>query len=409
VNLKLNRQFCAPPYRVALVGMILCLVFGMGGSSSAHARQAAAFPNQIYLPLVWRAPTTQTLTVNMSGTGSGTVTSNPTGINCGAICSASFNYNTSVTLSAVASTGSTFTGWSAGGCSGTGTCLVTMDTAMAVTATFMLSQNTYELRVGTSGNGTGTITSSPAGIDCGLICFYSFPYNTVVTLTATPTAPSVFTGWNEGLCSGTGTCQVTMNALRQVIAGFSIPCSGIANCDFESGSNGQWTEYSLQGNEIIYDCSDPSLCNEITPHGGVYLAWLGGDWLEISYIQQQVSIASSTPFLSYWQWIDSEDFCGYNYDYAEIFINGTQVDKYDLCTDTSTLEWVPHNVDLTNYEGQSVTLQIRVTTDDTNMSNLFVDDVNLLASPLTLATIPGNAPKQASMPTHGKNGAGTQK
>ena len=78
----------------------------------------------------------KTLTVTKSGTGSGTVTSNPTGINCGSDCSESYNYNTSVTLTAVASGGSTFVGWSGGGCSGTGTCQVTMNIAKDVNAGF---------------------------------------------------------------------------------------------------------------------------------------------------------------------------------------------------------------------------------------------------------------------------------
>ena len=64
----------------------------------------------------------RTLTVAKSGTGAGTVTSSPAGINCGATCSANFNNGSSVTLTASPATGSSFAGWSGGGCSGTGTC-----------------------------------------------------------------------------------------------------------------------------------------------------------------------------------------------------------------------------------------------------------------------------------------------
>jgi hypothetical protein len=63
------------------------------------------------------------------------VTSSPTGISCGATCSASFASGTAVTLTAAAASGSTFTGWS-GACSGTGACTVTMSAAQSVTATF---------------------------------------------------------------------------------------------------------------------------------------------------------------------------------------------------------------------------------------------------------------------------------
>ena len=79
---------------------------------------------------------TYTLTVNKAGTGSGTVTSSPSGINCGGTCSASFTNGTQVALTAATSTDSLFVGWSGGGCSGTGACVTTMDAAKTVTATF---------------------------------------------------------------------------------------------------------------------------------------------------------------------------------------------------------------------------------------------------------------------------------
>jgi hypothetical protein len=76
-----------------------------------------------------------TLTVTNAGSGSGTVTSSPAGINCGASCAANYPYVTQVMLTATAASGS-FTGWSGAGCSGTSSCIVTMDAAKAVTATF---------------------------------------------------------------------------------------------------------------------------------------------------------------------------------------------------------------------------------------------------------------------------------
>src|SRR5213594_22899 len=155
--------------------------------------------------------TTSKLTASKAGTGSGTVTSNPAGISCGATCSASFTNGTMVTLTATPAAGSTFTGWSGGGgCIGTGTCTVTLNTATTVTATFM--QSSFALTVTKAGTGGGTVTSSPAGISCGATCSTSFTTGTAVTLTATPAAGSTFTGWSGGGCSGTGTCAVTLNA-----------------------------------------------------------------------------------------------------------------------------------------------------------------------------------------------------
>jgi hypothetical protein len=82
-------------------------------------------------------PPAQVLTVDLAGDGSGTVAGD--GIDCfngaGADCTETYPYGTSVTLSASADPGSTFTGWS-GACSGQAGCQVTMDTPVSVTATF---------------------------------------------------------------------------------------------------------------------------------------------------------------------------------------------------------------------------------------------------------------------------------
>jgi len=103
-----------------------------------------------------------TLTVTKAGTGSGTVTSTPAGIDCGSACSASYGSGTTVTLTATAATGSTFGGWSGGGCSGTGTCQVTMDAAKTVTATFLTFAGTWPA---TLGNGRGSFTFVVSGTE----------------------------------------------------------------------------------------------------------------------------------------------------------------------------------------------------------------------------------------------------
>lgn len=81
------------------------------------------------------ATTKATMTVTRSGTGTGSVVSNPAGINCGTVCTFAFAGKTVVTMTATPLTGSNFTGWS-GACSGTGPCTVTMDGTKNVTATF---------------------------------------------------------------------------------------------------------------------------------------------------------------------------------------------------------------------------------------------------------------------------------
>lgn len=82
------------------------------------------------------AASLKTLSVSRTGAGSGTVASSPVGVSCGAGCSAVFAANTVVTLAASPAAGSSFAGWSGGGCSGTGLCTVTLTDAQSVTASF---------------------------------------------------------------------------------------------------------------------------------------------------------------------------------------------------------------------------------------------------------------------------------
>jgi hypothetical protein len=76
------------------------------------------------------------LNVSKSGTGRGTVTSFPSGIDCGFDCSENYAASTSVQLAARPDTGYKFDGWG-GACSGTvSTCMVNMDSSKTVSATF---------------------------------------------------------------------------------------------------------------------------------------------------------------------------------------------------------------------------------------------------------------------------------
>lgn len=154
-----------------------------------------------------------TLTVTTSAHGS--VTSSPIGIDCGGSCSHAFDDGTVVNLSASAAPGSTFTGWS-GACTGIGACKVTMSSDEAVVATF--APVTHTLTVTRSG--AGTVTSSPAGLACGVVCSRAFGAGLAVTLTAVPASGSRFVGWSSA-CSGTASCVVVMNADRAVTATFA--------------------------------------------------------------------------------------------------------------------------------------------------------------------------------------------
>jgi PKD repeat protein len=158
------------------------------------------------------------LEVSTQGNGWGGVTSDPAGIACPPTCQATFDTGTTVTLTAIPDPSSVFTGWS-GDCSGTGACQITINQVRSVTANFVVKQ--FDLTVSGQGSGSGQVTSSPAGIACPPVCQAGFDPGTAVTLTASPDAGSIFTGWS-GDCSGTGACQITMNQARSVTANFAL-------------------------------------------------------------------------------------------------------------------------------------------------------------------------------------------
>jgi len=251
-----------------------------------------------------KIPAARQLSVSTAGSGTGTVTSSPAGIDCGQSCTLDAYQGDQVTLTATPATHSEFTGWSGANCPGTGTCLVTLgSTNASITATFAMithpltvtvtgagsvsgdsgaiaacaeasgtCTDTYDegaevtltatpeahqqlagwtgcttetdgacevtvegaedvtatfvpivrqLSIAKSGEGSGAVTGSPAGIECGATCAVGFEEGTAVTLTAVAASGSEFTGWSGGGCSGTGTCLVTLDQDASVVAGFA--------------------------------------------------------------------------------------------------------------------------------------------------------------------------------------------
>jgi YVTN family beta-propeller protein len=160
-----------------------------------------------------------TLGVSMAGTGTGQVGLNPPG--------GTYNHGTSVSLTATPNSGSQFSGWS-NTCGTTNPCVVVMSGPQSVTATFTAvappPPTEFLLTLATAGSGSGSIAANPASATG------KYKAGSAVGVTATAKSGSKFTGWS-GDCSGTGACNVTMNAAKKVTANFTVASQPPSTCD----------------------------------------------------------------------------------------------------------------------------------------------------------------------------------
>lgn len=169
---------------------------------------------------------TRLLAVSSSGSGLGSVTSTPAGIQC-STCQVPFPHGTTVTLQATPdSASSSFAGWG-GECSAAGVsdCSLTLDVARSATAVFQLLPRALIVNVtgDTMGKVSGLLAATEV-ISCGSgasDCSETLDHGTAVTLTAYPMANTTF-AWG-GACAGvfTASCTVTMNAARTATITFS--------------------------------------------------------------------------------------------------------------------------------------------------------------------------------------------
>jgi hypothetical protein len=208
------------------------------------------------------------LDVSVGGIGSGTIISNPTAITCAwtggaasGTCSAQFNQNASVVLTASPSAGSVFGGWG-GACGGSGTsltCTVGMTQARTVTAIFAPTPaQTFGLSVLGAGTGSGKVTSTApsTAINCNInagvtqgTCSQTYTEGTAVTLVAAASAGSQFVQWNNG--STNPTLVTTMTGASTVTARFDavapIRYSVIFTVQMNSGTTGSGSMTGTNG------------------------------------------------------------------------------------------------------------------------------------------------------------------
>jgi len=218
-----------------------------------------------------------TLTVNKVGTGTGTVTSSPTGINCGSDCTENYDANTSVTLTATPAAGSKFVAWT-----GDADCtdgIVTMDANKSCTAQFSPQ---FTLTIQKDGSGSGTVVSvNYGGINCGSDCSENYDSGSLVEVDAIPDPGSQFAGW-----SGNTDCSdgiVVMDVNKTCVATFDLLPPGQHSLTVNKQGDGFGTVTSTPtGINCGSDCT--GVYNEntqvtLTPvpdAGSIFVSW-GGD------------------------------------------------------------------------------------------------------------------------------------
>jgi List-Bact-rpt repeat protein/hemolysin type calcium-binding protein len=187
----------------------------LGGVNTGHGKVTVTYGGGVV---------THTLSVTNSGNGSGTIASSPAGIDCGATCSAQYADGTQVTLTATPAAGSTFAGYTGGGCGAVSPCTVTLDADKMVDAAFVTTPPPVQrtLTVTPSGTGTGTVTGT--GINCGgaghIDCSETVTDGTQIALTASAAAGSGFSTFSGGGCGAVSPCTVTLDADKTVDARF---------------------------------------------------------------------------------------------------------------------------------------------------------------------------------------------
>ncbi len=151
--------------------------------------------------------------------------------------------------------------------------------------------------------------------------------------------------------------------------------SPILNGDFEEGQDGSWREYSSNGWDLIVNAGYPY---GVYPHSGDWIAWLGGDNNETSRISQTITVPPGKPYLHIWIWTYSSD-SGEN-DYFRLSINGRGKLTLPLSYYGNSERWREDVIDLSTYDSP-VELVIEVTTNNSYISSVFVDNISMSDNP----------------------------
>jgi hypothetical protein len=145
-----------------------------------------------------------------------------------------------------------------------------------ISSSLLVQQYSLTIYRGGTSTGTGVVTSSPSGINCGSDCTEAYNAGTIVTLTATPAASSIFAGWSDGVCSGTGQCVITMNSDINVTASFTLKTYTITATAGTGGSISPFGSVSVNhGSNQTFN---------ITPNTGYVIADVKVDGVSVGVV-----------------------------------------------------------------------------------------------------------------------------
>ncbi|MFN5368767.1 MAG: trypsin-like serine protease [Roseiflexaceae bacterium] len=224
-----------------------------------------------------------------------------------------------------------------------------------------------------------TATSAPVTATSAPVTATSAPVTSTPLVSLTPTATRPVTNTRTPSPSRTATRTQTPSRTRTA-SRTATPrpdwMTRVGNGDFELG-NLIWLESSSNYPAVIVNDG------RIKARSGKYYAWLGGNNNEASLIQQSLTVPSDAPYLRIYYMLASAEKCGMRYDTAQITINGTTVLNGDieLCNRNTVRAWKAFTVDLRGFATQTVTFDVRVSTDESIVSSLWLDDIGFVRLP----------------------------